>query len=297
MASRSPTRRTDRHIALIATAGAALAALAVVSDLVIRRFWIAHPMLTSLVANLVVVAISIAVINEVIEARNRRRWSLLAQSVLFALVQSARWTWTTMLEVLELGVVQSGALESLLEGANIALDYGRVSAAATELLADSERRQRLQRTMEHLNRHASEVIAARAGVMVGAAPYAHLLDRHVELQARLEWVSSVLAHREPTPDRSWSSQALTLSSVATEAADSVDENWLHDMIVAITVLATRLDYESRDLALSLAPNDWWNERTREIMETAGSARMPAPSPTAQTGARAGSAPPDQGSVV
>jgi hypothetical protein len=82
--------------------------------------------------------------------------------------------------------------------------------------------------------------------------------------------------------------------VATETADSVDENWLHDMIVAITVLATRLDYESRELALSLAPNDWWNERTREIMETAGSARTPAPPPNARASARTGSAPPAQG---
>jgi hypothetical protein len=280
MAPRTPTRRTERHIALIVAAGASLVGLAVVSDLVIRKFWLGHPMLTSLVANLLVVAISVAVINELIESRNRRRWSLLAQSVLFALVQSARWTWTTMLDVLGLGAVQSGALESLLEGARVALDYGRVSAAATELLADSDRRQRLQRTMERLSRHASEVIAARAGVMVGAAPYANLLDRHVELQARLEWVSSVLAHREPTPDRSWSSQALTLSSVATEAADSVDENWLHDMIVAITVLAARLDYESRELALSLASNDWWNARTQEIMASAGPARTPAPPPIA-----------------
>jgi hypothetical protein len=283
MVPRSLSRRTERNIVGIAAAGALLTALAVASDLWIRTFWGRHPMLTSLVANLVVVVISVAVINELIEARNRRRWSLLAQSVLFALVQSARWTWTAMLEVLELGAVQSGALESLLEGARVALDHTRVSTATSELLADSERRQRLQRTMERLSRHASEVIAARAGVMVGAAPYASLLDRHVELQARLEWVSSVLAHREPTPDRSWSSQALTLSSVATEAADSVDENWLHDMIVAITVLATRLDYESRELALSLAPNDWWNERTREIMQTAGSARMPAPPPTAGRG--------------
>ncbi len=281
MPSRSPNRRAERHIVGIAAAGALLTALAVASDLWIRTFWARHPMLTSLVANLVVVVISVAVINELIEARNRRRWSLLAQSVLFALVQSARWTWTAMLEVLELGTVQSGALESLLEGASVALDHARVSAAATELLADSERRQRLQRTMERLSKHANEVIAARASIMVGAAPYASLLDRHVELQARLEWVSSVLAHREPTPDRSWSFQALTLSSVATEAADSVDEDWLHDMIVAITVLATRLDYESRELALALAPNDWWNERTREIMETAGTARVPARPPAAR----------------
>jgi hypothetical protein len=278
--SRFLVRRTERHIAGIAVAGTALIALAVVSDVAIRRFWSSHPMLTSLVANLVVVAISVAVINELIEARSRRRWSLLAQSVLFALVQSARWTWTTMLEVLELGEVQSGAMASILEGARVALDAGRVSAAATELLADAERRQRLQRVMERLSQHAREVIAARAGVMVGAAPYANLLDRHVELQARLEWVSSVLAHREPTPDRSWSMQALTLSSVATEEADSVDDSWLHDMIVAITVLAARLDYESRELALSLASNDWWNSRTQEIMASAGPARTPAPPPIA-----------------
>jgi hypothetical protein len=277
-----PSRRSnERHIAVIAVAGTALIALAVVSDFVIGSFWSKHAMLTSLLASLLVVLISVAVINELIEVRNRRRWNLLAQSVLFALVQSARWTWTTMLDVLELGSVQSGAMESILDGARVALDYPRVSAATTELLTDGNRRQRLQRTMERLSRHANEVIAARATVMVGAAPYANLLDRHVELQARLEWVSSVLAHREPSPDRSWSHQALTLSSVATEEADSVDEGWLHDMIVAITVLATRLDYESRELALSLAPNDWWNERTREIMASAGTARVPAPPPAAR----------------
>jgi hypothetical protein len=278
--SRLSVRHTERHIAGIAVAGTALIALAVVSDVAIRSFWSTHPMLTSLVANLVVVAISVAVINELIEARNRRRWSLLAQSVLFALVQSARWTWTTMLELLELGEVQSGAIASLLEGARVALDAARVSSAATELLADAQRRQRLQQVMERLSEHAREVIAARASVMVGAAPYANLLDRHVELQGRLEWVSSVLAHREPTPDRTWSRQALTLSSVATEEADSVDDTWLHDMIVAITVLAARLDYESRELALSLVSNDWWNARTREILASAGSPRTPAPPPVA-----------------
>jgi hypothetical protein len=265
----------------IAVSGTALIALAVVSDLAVRSFWSGHPMLTSLVANLVVVVISVAVINELIEARNRRRWHLLAQSVLFALVQSARWTWMTMVEVLRLGEVHGGAIESILEGARVALDADRVSAAATELLADPERRQRLQRTMERLSQHAVEVMAARASVMVGAAPYASLLDRHVELQGRLEWVSSVLAHREPAPDRTWSRQALTLSSVATEEADSIDEAWLHDMIVAITVLATRLDYESREVALSLATNDWWDARTREIIASAGAPRTPAPPPAAR----------------
>jgi hypothetical protein len=265
VASSASRRPRERHAARIAVPGIALIALAVGSDFGIEGFWAKHAMLTSLVANLIVVVISVAVINELIEARNRRRWNLLAQSVLFALVQSARWTWTTMLEVLKLAEVQGGAMESLLASASLALDTQRVSAAATELLTDAERRQRLQRTMERLSEHASQVIAARAGVMVGAAPYAGLLDRHVELQGRLEWVSSVLAHREPAPDRSWSRQQLTLSSVATEQADSFGDDWMHDMIVAITVLATQLDHESREVAFSLASNDWWSERTVEII--------------------------------
>jgi hypothetical protein len=272
MATGAAGRRRERHAALIAVPAVVLVAAAVGSDFVIGSFWARHAMLTSLLASLIVVAISVAVINELIEARNRRRWNLLAQSVLFALVQSARWTWTTMLEVLGLGEVQSGAMESVLAGARVALDPERVSAAAAELLADAERRQRLQRTMERLSEHANQVIAARAGVMVGAAPYAGLLDRHVELQGRLEWASSVLAHREPAPDRSWSRQALTLSSVATEQADSFDDAWMRDMVVATTVLAAQLDGESRELAFSLASNEWWDERTQEIVGRPASPR-------------------------
>ncbi len=265
VAMAASARPRERHAVRIAVPGVVLIAVALASDFAAGSFWARHAMLTSLLASLIVVAVSVAVVNELIEARNRRRWNLLAQSVLFALVQSARWTWTTMLEVLRLAEVQSGARESLLAGANVALDTARVSAATTELLADAERRQRLQRTMERLSEHTSQIIAVRAGVMVDAAPYAGLLDRHVELQVRLEWISSVLAHHEPAPDRTWSRQQLTLSSVATEQADSFDEGWMHDMIVSITVLAARLDHESRELAFSLASNEWWSGRTAEII--------------------------------
>jgi hypothetical protein len=214
-------------------------------------------MVTSLLASLLIVVISIALINELLEARNRRRWSLRAQSVLFALVQSARLTWTTMLEVLHLAEVHSSAIESLLEGAAVALDTETVSEAVSGLLADAERRLQLQQTLERLSDHASEVISVRAGVMVGAAPYAKLLDRHVELQARLEWVSAVLAHREPAPDRSLSMVRLTRANVAIEHADRFGEDWIHEMLVSITVLAVTLDDESRQLAFSIA-DSWWN---------------------------------------
>lgn len=244
--------------ARVAVLGILLIAVAVGSDFVIGSFWSKHAFLTSILASLLIVVLSVALINELLEARNRRRWSLLAQSVLFALVQSARLTWTTMLEVLHLAEVQSGAIESLEQGAAVALDTETVSEAVTDLLADPARRQQLQLTLQRLSDHASAVISVRAGVMVGAAPYAKLLDRHVELQARLEWLNAVLAHREPPPDRSLSMVRLTRANVAIEHAVRFGEDWIHDMLVSITVLAVTLDDESRQLAFSVA-GSWWTQ--------------------------------------
>ena len=259
--------RTDRLATVVGGVGVALAIAALASDFVIGSFWAKHAMLTSLVADMLIVVVSVAVINELIGRRERKRWSLLAQSVLFALVQSARLTWTALLEVLRLAEVKSGAIESLVEGAQVALDRQRVSAATRELLADAERRQVLQRVVVRLSDPMSEVIANWAPVMVGAAPYAAQLNRHVELQGRLEWLSSVLAHREPGPEDTARSRRMTRASIATEQADQVDDDWINDMVVSITALATKLDYDSRGLAFGLVSADWWTERTHTLAES------------------------------
>jgi hypothetical protein len=39
------------------------------------------------------------------------------------------------------------------------------------------------------------------------------------------------------------------------------------MVVSLTVLATQLDRESRDLAFSLLSEDWWLERTKALAQT------------------------------
>ncbi len=261
---RLPVAPGERRWIMAAALGAALLALALASDFVIGTFWEHHAMLTSLLASLLVASVAVALINEALERRARRRWNLVAQSAMFALVQSARLTWTGMVELLGLTEVSSGTVQSLLTGARVAIDRPRVSEAATALLEDPERRNVLQLTVERLSGHASEVIARWASVMVGAAPYADLLDRHVELQGRLEWLSAVLAHKEPAPDQDGRRRRLIRASVGSEHADEFGDDWIHDMIVSITVLATQLDYESREMAFSLAPEDWWTERMKAL---------------------------------
>jgi hypothetical protein len=264
----------ERRLVLAACVGLALMLAAGASDLVIGSFWSRHAMLTSLVANVLVVAITLAVINEFVERRDRRRWNLLAQTVLFALIQSARATWTGMLEVLELTDVQSGSVQSLIEAKDVALDAARVSRATDELLHDERRRAQLQAVSAALSAHTSEVIAKWAPVMVGARPYAEVLDRHAELASRLVWLSDVLSYNEPPEGQSRRDRTLTLSSVASEHAEQLGSNeWLHDQIVAALTLATRLDYEAREDAYAIVPLSWWAQRTAGL---AGNESPPAP---------------------
>jgi hypothetical protein len=254
--------KQQRRLVLAATIGLALIVAAAVSDFVIGSFWSRHSLLTSLVANVLVVAITLAVVNEFVERRDRRRWNLLAQAVLFALTQSARATWSGLVEVLRLGEVRSGSVEPLLEGAALARDSERVSKAIDELLADEQRRAVLQRVTVQQAEYASDVIAKWAPVMVNSGPYAQVLNRHVELAGRLEWLSSVLTHNEPPEGQSGAERVLVRSNVATEHAEEFGgDEWIHDQLLAIINLATELDYRSRELAYSIVPLSWWTTRT------------------------------------
>ena len=71
----------------------------VVADFTSGSFWGRHPLLAGLVASVLVVMLSVAVINEVLERRRRQRWSILAQYVMFELVRNARMIWLGVLEV------------------------------------------------------------------------------------------------------------------------------------------------------------------------------------------------------
>ena len=93
-------------------------ALAAGSDFVFGSFWSSHAMLTSLIASLLVLAVTVVVLNEAIDRRDRRRWSMLAQYVLFQLVQTARATWMGTVELIMGIEIETGSTEGLLAGAS-----------------------------------------------------------------------------------------------------------------------------------------------------------------------------------
>src|ERR1700736_2800507 len=67
---------------------------AIAWDLANDGFWSRHALFTSLVASLIVIAVTAAVLNEVLERRQRERWSVLAQYALFEFVRAARLVWS-----------------------------------------------------------------------------------------------------------------------------------------------------------------------------------------------------------
>ena len=131
--------------------------------------------------------------------------------------------------------------------------------------------------------------------MVNARPYAEVLDRHVELAGRLEWLSSVLAHNEPVAGRTLRDEALTRSNAATEHAEELgNDDWLHDQLLAVIRLATELDRDSRaEHAYALVPPAGGRSGLLALREQRRLS-SPRPRPMANCAARSDSGAPPRG---
>jgi hypothetical protein len=244
---------------------------AIAWDLVSDRFWSRHTLFTSLVASLIVVAVTAAVLNEVLERRQRERWSVLAQYALFDFIRTARLVWSGLLELA--GLVPDGELggEALAAGSEVVRDTPRLAAAMDEMLASGERREQLHRLIAGLLSHSQDLLGRWADMMVSSGTYAEILDRHVELYSRLYWWGSVLDESEPLEEH-LSRPRLSRVSPATQAVGHVEDEWLRDNLVAIAQLAESLDRGSFELAMRIVPLDWWTSQLPDRPSTAENLR-------------------------
>ena len=240
----------------------AVLALAVVigsvaSDLTSNTFWERHALLTGLASSVIVVILSVAVINEVLERRRHRRWSVLAQFVLFELVRNARMIWTGVLELAGLLPIEANQ-QSIELGAQTVRDTSRLSAAVREVVDDDDLRARLHTEIDFLAEHADEVLSRWAAVMLNVEVYAEVIDRHVELAGDLAWIGGLLDADSPPDDPRRRKRAR--SSPAVQIQADLGGEWLADRIVVITQLAEDLDRRTLELALLIVPVQWWETR-------------------------------------
>ena len=120
---------------------------AIAWDLADDGFWSRHTLFTGLIASLIVVAVTVAALNEVLERRQRERWSVLAQYALLDFVRTARLVWTGLLELA--GLVPDGELgdRALAAGSEAVHDTRLLGAAIDEMLASAERREQVHRLL------------------------------------------------------------------------------------------------------------------------------------------------------
>jgi hypothetical protein len=255
-------RRTDSRRTYVRgtriVAGLSLLVLlgAIAWDLANDGFWSRHALFTSLVASSIVVAVTAAVLNDVLERRQRERWSVLAQYALFDLVRAARLVWSGLLELA--GLVPNGEVgdAALAAGSEVVHDTPRLAGALDEMLASADRREQLHRLIAGLLGDGQEVLGRWADVMVNSGTYAEIVDRHVELYSRLYWWGSVLDESEPLEEH-LSRPRLSRISPATQTRGPIEDEWLRDNLVAIAQLAESLDRGSFELALRIVPLEWW----------------------------------------
>jgi hypothetical protein len=240
---------------------------AIAWDIADDGFWSRHALFTSLVASLIVVAVTAAALNEVLERRQRERWAVLAQYALFELIRAARLVWSGLLELAGLAPDVELGDEALGAGSEAVRDTPRLAAAIDAMLASAKAREQLHRVIARLLGHGQEVLGRWADVMVSSGTYAEIVDRHVELYSRLYWWGSVLDESDPLEEH-LSRPRLSRVSPATQTVGPIEDEWLRDNLVAIAQLAESLDRGSFELAMKIVPPEWWATRLPDRPSTA-----------------------------
>jgi len=251
------------HAYLRQTRIAALFALAafaggVISDLMNERFWERHPLLSGLASSVIVVILTGAVINEVLERRRRERWSVLAQFVMLELVRNARMVWTGVLDVA--GLLPPEDADFLDTARRTVQDTEGLTSSLRNLVDDPGDRGRLHEEISFLAEHSDEVLSRWAAVMLSVEIYAEVIDRHVELAGDIAWIGAILDGSYPPDDGRRIRRAR--SSPAKQIEARRPGAWIADRLVVIVQLAEALDTGTLDLALKIVPLEWWEGRLR-----------------------------------
>lgn len=212
--------------------GAALSLLALlatsVSDFVLTGFWDRNAMVTSVVADILVLVVGVAVVNEFLSARARREWRLLSDYGLVELGETARHIWVNLADHLGVGTRQSLTLQEMRELVRSPHGEATTRELALTIANDATRRRSLHELVARLAEGARARLGRWAPVLV-EAPYPRAVTRFVRLQARLTRLQTVL----------WEDSLNWRPSYE----GSGDAAWIADQLADVIKLGSRLDLE------------------------------------------------------
>jgi hypothetical protein len=258
---------------------AAVTGVVVLAGLVISdfetSFWDRHDMTASILASLVVVGITVAVINEVLERRESARWRVFAQNALLELAVIARFTWVGLGELLEVDGDTAGrrAVE-VRDFICSPAGTERVRTLVDKHMPDSAWRHRLTQLVERLLKDGRDSLAAWGPVMLGARPYTAVIERHVELYGRVQLLRYMIddpedAERDELADPAARARRVSATRRAVIGGQSpVDlDRTMRKTLIIVIRQAAELEIDTRRLARTLVPLEWWETPYTDLRQT------------------------------
>lgn len=230
--------RIAAAIALVALAAGAA------SDFLLD-FWARNVMLTSVVANLLVLMVGVAVVNEYLAGRSARRWRLLGQFVLLELGRSARDVWIVLLERLGLEEGRDLPLDELRALVRSDHGSGRIAELADAVAVDPTTWTDVAEAAGQLSKDARAEVARWAPVMTSIGPFALPASRYLELAERLGRLAIVLSDN--------------ITGHPTSLPDVGDADWVRRNLSETIALAIILDRDFFEMADAIVPREWWKE--------------------------------------
>lgn len=196
------------------------------SDFTFTEFWDRNAMATSIVADVLVLIVGVAVVNEFIVARARKRWQLVADYALVELARACRRVWVGLAEQIGVGRRAELTRDELRELVRDPEGSGRVEELARRAADTPEERARLHDVVSDLVFDARAALTSWAPVLVESTR-SESLAAFAEMQALLMRLEFVLW--EETEGKPSSSE------------DEADPAWIARRIATVLRIGSELE--------------------------------------------------------
>ena len=162
-----------------------------ISDFTFTEFWDTNAMATSIVADVLVLIVGVAVVNEFITARSRRQWQIVAEYGLVELARSCRKVWIGLAEAIGIGERASLTRDDLRELVSAPEGGDRVEELAERAATEREARAALYEVVSDIAFNARAALTNWAPILVEST-HSDSLARFAEMQALLSKLDFIL---------------------------------------------------------------------------------------------------------
>ena len=216
-----------------------------ITDVAVTMFWDRNAMLTSVVADVLVLVVGVAVVNEWLDIRSAERWRTVAYYALVELLEASRDTWIRLSH--ELDVAGGEPMTVMQLSDRVLADGGAATLRdrAAAALADPEARARLLKLVVAVSEETRTALTNWAPIMITTAPSAAAINRFTDLHGRLVRLRYVLQE---------DIQGYTIDSI-----EVGDDAWAARRIATVIRLGAELAKAYREESYAIVSLEEWSD--------------------------------------